>query len=211
MPGPTSDAWTNERHQRNAILRGLQTAGDNDLIVVSDVDEIPNPACFSQYRDWWVSASLEQQLFYYRWNNLVHEANGQPVRWTGAKITLLRHLRDYWQTPENLRRKTPAQRTLFNRLKYRLCSSTLRNAGWHWSYLMTPIEASEKIRSFSHTEFSTSEFSDAKKIKERMDSMVDPFGRSYQIKAVSPKPTFPEFVIESLRQHFGDIEDNQTV
>jgi hypothetical protein len=76
---------------------------------------------------------------------------------------------------------------------------------------MTPIEASEKIRSFSHTEFSTSEFSDAKKIKERMDSMVDPFGRSYQIKAVSPKPTFPEFVIESLRQHFGDIEDNQTV
>ena len=31
-----------EQHQRNSIMRGLKTAQDNDLIILSDVDEIPD-------------------------------------------------------------------------------------------------------------------------------------------------------------------------
>ena len=31
-----------ERHQRNSIVRGLKNCADNDLIIISDVDEIPN-------------------------------------------------------------------------------------------------------------------------------------------------------------------------
>ena len=31
-----------ERHQRNCINRGLKNCSDNDLVIISDVDEIPN-------------------------------------------------------------------------------------------------------------------------------------------------------------------------
>ena len=35
--------WLRENFQRNCIERGLKIAKDDDLIIVSDADEIPNP------------------------------------------------------------------------------------------------------------------------------------------------------------------------
>ncbi|MFP8624472.1 hypothetical protein ACLH01_02985, partial [Enterobacter cloacae] len=37
------DAWKNEAATRNAIMRGLKNAKDNDIILISDVDEIFRP------------------------------------------------------------------------------------------------------------------------------------------------------------------------
>ena len=37
------DAWWNENYQRNAILQGLAMAKSDDTILISDIDEIPNP------------------------------------------------------------------------------------------------------------------------------------------------------------------------
>jgi len=36
-------AWWNENYQRNEIIKGLKDASDNDDILISDMDEIPNP------------------------------------------------------------------------------------------------------------------------------------------------------------------------
>ena len=35
--------YLRENFQRNCIIRGLSNAKDNDLIIISDLDEIPNP------------------------------------------------------------------------------------------------------------------------------------------------------------------------
>ena len=35
--------WLRENFQRNSISRGISTAADEDLIIISDADEIPNP------------------------------------------------------------------------------------------------------------------------------------------------------------------------
>ena len=37
-------AWWNENYQRNELMKGLVGAKDDDDIVISDLDEIPNPA-----------------------------------------------------------------------------------------------------------------------------------------------------------------------
>ena len=37
------DPYLRENHQRNAIRKGLERAKDNDLVIISDLDEIPNP------------------------------------------------------------------------------------------------------------------------------------------------------------------------
>ena len=48
---PKSDySWDFEHHQRNAIIRGLDNAKDNDLIIISDADEIPNPKSISNFK-----------------------------------------------------------------------------------------------------------------------------------------------------------------
>ena len=37
------DPYLRENYQRNAIVNGLNNANDNDLIIISDLDEIPDP------------------------------------------------------------------------------------------------------------------------------------------------------------------------
>lgn len=43
--------WAIENAQRNSILKGLTDAAPDDLIMISDVDEIPNPATIKTIRE----------------------------------------------------------------------------------------------------------------------------------------------------------------
>ena len=44
------DPYIRENFQRNCILRGLKSSSDNDLIIISDLDEIPNPLKIKQFK-----------------------------------------------------------------------------------------------------------------------------------------------------------------
>lgn len=43
--------WSIENNQRNSIMKGLADAAPDDLIMISDVDEIPNPATIKTIRE----------------------------------------------------------------------------------------------------------------------------------------------------------------
>ena len=45
---PGHDAWWNENYQRNMILDGLKDASPDDIIMISDLDEIPRPEIVRQ-------------------------------------------------------------------------------------------------------------------------------------------------------------------
>lgn len=196
------DAWENERRQRNAILRGLQDLRDSDLIHVSDVDEVPNPNVFDRYKMHWISAGLDQKLYYYQLNNLVlHGPSGGPVICSGAKITTGRHLRCVWGTPENLRRRTLMKKSLWNRVMFRLRGAVLGNAGWHWSYMMDPQQISQKKLSFSHTEFSGPECSSTAAVQKRIDAGVDPFDRDYRLQRVVLADEYGESLANLIQKH----------
>lgn len=201
MPG--GSAWTNETHQRNAILRGLTSASSNDIVLVSDVDEIPNPCRVQNIPRNCVVAHLQQKLFYYAWNNLVlHRATGLPVVWTAAKMTTMKSLKGIWGTPQNLRSRIPMHKSILRRVLNRLGSHTIEDGGWHWSYIMSPEEISTKILSFSHTEFSSPDFSAAENIRQRISSGLDPFDRDFMLQAVAPESLFPEFIDTALHEKF---------
>jgi hypothetical protein len=46
---PGNDPWVRERHQRACILRGLNGCQPTDAVLVSDLDEIPNPSGVSVF------------------------------------------------------------------------------------------------------------------------------------------------------------------
>ena len=58
-----------EQHQRNSIMRGLKDANDNDLIILSDVDEIPDLNKLNEY-DKNKYAVFSQKMFMYKLNFL---------------------------------------------------------------------------------------------------------------------------------------------
>lgn len=209
LAGPGCDAWINEQAQRNALLRGLSDLKEYDLVHVSDVDEIPATDVFEKYSDWWISAHLDQRLYYYQCNNLVvHKESGCPVYCTGAKITTGGNLRKFWGTPDNLRRKILADRNVFNRLRFRLTHRVIPEAGWHWSYMMTPEQIAGKIQSFSHTEFSGSEFSSIESVRRRVDAGVDPFDRGFRLQQVAVSEQFPPALGQLLYKRFSDYVRN---
>ena len=76
-----------ERHQRNSITKGLKNCDDDDLVIISDVDEIPdlNKLIFFDKKNY---AVFSQKKFDYKLN-LLNETEGE---WYGSKICLKKNL-----------------------------------------------------------------------------------------------------------------------
>ena len=59
------NSWFRENHQRRCISRGLQSCQPDDIIMVSDMDEIPRATKVSEYKASDGLKVFEQQIFYY--------------------------------------------------------------------------------------------------------------------------------------------------
>ena len=135
-----------ENGQRNYIQKGLTDAAENDLILISDVDEIPNLSRLNFNKIKEKIILFKQDMFYYKFNlrlpNLI---------WTGTKGCKKKDLID----PQWLRnikdRKYSFFRidTFFSKVKY-ISIKIINNGGWHFSNIKTPKEIEHKLRSYLH-------------------------------------------------------------
>ena len=77
--------WSIENNQRNTIMKGLDDAAPDDLIMISDVDEIPNPATIKTIRESFTDKTkhVDFVAFYdttpYTKNKLVEFHSGMQV------------------------------------------------------------------------------------------------------------------------------------
>jgi beta-1,4-mannosyl-glycoprotein beta-1,4-N-acetylglucosaminyltransferase len=135
-----------ENGQRNFIQEGLLNAKSNDIILISDVDEIPN---LSEINFNKVSQKIflfEQNMFYYKFNLYIPN-----LRWTGTKGCKKKDL----VNPQWLRnikdRKYSAFRldTFFSDKKYSSVK-IIEDGGWHFSNIKTAKEIEHKLKSYLH-------------------------------------------------------------
>ena len=139
------DPWTNERHQRDSIMLALDEAADDDLIIISDIDEILRPSTIAQLRQGTSQIyGFRLPLFNFKYNYMLVTQDCYSV-WNGAiKKGLL-------ESPEDIRR----QRHTLNTLGWQYSDSTvsiIEHAGWHFTYLGGDDFARNKIRSFAHAD-----------------------------------------------------------
>jgi len=66
MPISPVNEWELEHFQRNAISRGLMRCKPDDLIIISDADEIPRASSIRKFNG--DIAVVEQDFFYYKFN-----------------------------------------------------------------------------------------------------------------------------------------------
>ena len=57
--------YLRENYQRNSITRGIKNAKDDDIILISDLDEIPNPSSIRNFNPKMRYATFQQKHFYY--------------------------------------------------------------------------------------------------------------------------------------------------
>ena len=140
------NALYRENGQRNFISKGLDLAKDDDLILISDVDEIPNleNIDFSKIKEKIIQ--FKQEMFYYKFNlklpNLV---------WTGTKACKkkyllnpqwLRNIKD--RKYSFLRLDIFFSKTKYNSIKF------INNGGWHFSNIKDAKEIQFKLKSYLH-------------------------------------------------------------
>jgi len=165
-----------EIYQRNAIQRGLINAKPEDIILVSDVDEIPRPEVVLQVKDMSGIKTLEQNFYYYYLNVL----NKSP--WLhGTKVLFYKD----FTTAQEIRMSSHIP--------------LIKNGGWHFSYFGGMEQIKLKIQSFHHQEFNKSKYTDLKKIEKRMRNNKDVFERKgYKNKTVPIDDTYPKYIINHL-------------
>jgi len=128
------------------MAKSLDIALDNDLIILSDNDEIPNLDS-KKFKNSNKDIFIFKQLFFYYKFNLLYDL----VPWYGSKAAKKRKLLSMsWL--KNLKNKQyPFWRldTLFSNNKY-INLDIINDGGWHFTNLKTPEELYQKLTNFGH-------------------------------------------------------------
>jgi beta-1,4-mannosyl-glycoprotein beta-1,4-N-acetylglucosaminyltransferase len=153
------DAWHRERLQRNAIDIGVNKLNPypHDYIIVSDLDELPDPDTVSKLKNGGFNGilTLEQDLYYYHWEC---RAKG---KWHKAKICDAYTYKDIGG-PENVRH---------------YAAPHIIEGGWHCSYFGDNEFIRNKIESYSHQELNVDRFKNDEWINHCKTNCKDLFNR----------------------------------
>ena len=163
------NALIRENFQRNYLFNGIKKFDDEDLIIISDLDEIPNLENFTYDAK---ITFFKQKMFYYKLN-LIHK----NFVWYGSKISKKKDL----ISPQWLRniksKKYPLWRldTIFSNTKYNNINF-INDGGWHFTNVKSPEKIDHKMKNFlHHLEYEESGLNadDVKKIIEQKKVFYD--------------------------------------
>ena len=181
-----------DQHQRNALSRGYNNLSDEDLIMISDIDEIPDPKKINNFELKNKYGCFMQKNFQSKINLL----NISDKYWMGTKIIQKKNLK----TPQWLRNIKTSKPPFWKFYKPRQ-PQLIYDGGWHFSFLKNPKGISKKIKSYSHSEYNKPEFTDENKIEERIKKRMDIFDRNYKYEKIKLDDTFPEYILEQKNRY----------
>ena len=184
--------WDLEHFQRNTITKGLFDARENDLVIISDVDEIPNPESISNFSIKNKYGIFEQKMYYYKLNII----NADEV-WYGSKICVKKFLK----SPNWLRYKIKPKKYPFYRIDKPRPAQIIENGGWHFSFLKTPGGIAKKLNSYAHKEYNKPEFKDEKTIGEKIKNKKDLFNRKVVLQRVDIDETYPGYILNNKNKY----------
>jgi len=187
-----NNPYLRENFQRNCIIRGLKKSSPDDLIVISDLDEIPNPKALNKFKPNMKFAVFKQMHFYYKFN--MH-STVNPF-WYGSRICVKKYLK----SPQWLRDLKFKKRPFWRLDKFRL-NNIIENGGWHFCNLKSPDELLYKYQNLCETndpyifnEKIDLKYLDVEEIKKKIILGDDIIGRNEKYKVIEINENFPDFI-----------------
>jgi beta-1,4-mannosyl-glycoprotein beta-1,4-N-acetylglucosaminyltransferase len=190
--------YLRENFQRNCISRGLVNSSSEDLIIISDLDEIPNPKIISKFKLNMKFAVFKQKHFYYKINL---QSEKYPF-WYGSRICVKKYLK----SPQWLRGLKFKTRPFWRIDKFRL-NNILEDGGWHFCNLKTPEQLLYKYQNLCETndQYVFKEKIDQKyltleSIKEKIFLGKDIIGRDENYKIQKLDDSYPKYILENRKE-----------
>lgn len=182
--------WGRENYQRDVIL-DLSEYNDDDIVLINDLDEIPNPDTIKLLSD-----NFDPE-FSYVFAMTIHQyyLNNQNIGegiWLKAKACSVGEYRSKG----------------FNATSLRLSHNSIyiSNGGWHWTYIGDAMFVKNKIEAFAHTEFNNDQIKD--NLDLNFDNNVDALGRGYELKLVDiNSEPYPKYLRENKKKFSKYIKD----
>ena len=163
------EQWHNENFQRNAIHRGLQqlSLNDNDLIIIADLDEIPDPRTIISIKTMPPISfnAFNMDMYYYNLCVKIHH------NWTLTKILSYKkyiEFRDSGISITDIRLMTGIPE--------------IKMGGWHLSYFGDHNFIKNKIMEFTHQEYNNDHY--ISKIEENIKNGADLYMRDVTFKYI---------------------------
>lgn len=181
------DAWQFESFQRNKIIDGLSMAGDKDMIILSDLDEIPKAdaiidSFYEIYKNNNKYIKLEHRNFSYWINN-----TSQTCPYGLSSIITKK---ENIKTLQELRTK-------------QIPDVILKNAGWHYSFMSDPKDMIYKIQSYSHKEYDKWPNNDLEFIKKRISAGQSNFAHDENVFKIIKlnKKNCPKHILKNKQKY----------
>ena len=201
-------ATTHERDkfQKNALIKGLKDATDEDVIILSDVDEIPNPKVLKKIIAEFNPDKvyhLAQRMFYCFIN--MEEISGSLLSITGECPGVEKKM--WLGTKVFGKRSIPKAGIIEMREASTTAPGAVRveDGGWHFGYMGSRQERDvgkrigTKVAAAAHQEYNN-----ADTLAEAMDKLIlgqDIFGRDARFKRVEVDESYPEYLLSHIEEY----------
>ena len=197
---PKGDTHYRDTFQKNAVTRGLKGCTDEDIIIFSDLDEIPNPDKIREILQNFQKDKnyhFDQRLFYCYLN--MEEVSGSLLsyagefegvahkKWIGTKLLSYQLLRE--------------QNLLLGELRFperKQIGIRVEDGGWHFGYMgghgQKDIRkrVQEKVISAAHQEYNSKHV--LSNVTDQIKDGKDIFGREAQFVRCEIDETYPEYI-----------------
>ncbi|MBS3049173.1 benzoate transporter [Enterobacter mori] len=199
--------WEVEANHRNSIMQGLVNAKPDDIIIVSDVDEIFKPEAIKKINPRHLCTTIHQNFYNYQFNMQVFNKDGTPRKCTLPRATTYKNLLEFFdgepETFRNIKRNRIFKKwSWFKWNWFKFNNKVIDNGGWHFSWVMTPERISEKMSTISHQEYNTPDFNNPEHIKKVLKNAEDIWGRDRKlVQQELKKPEFPEHLVDNKNKY----------
>ena len=187
---PNDEPWGREHFSRNSMLTqvfptlsGPSQPHMGDVILVSDVDEIPRPEVIKSLRNCQFPQRLTLRTTYYRYS----------FQWLLREEEWIHPQATFWKGNETVHPEA---------LRMGKHDGEILHAGWHCSSCLSSFkEMAKKIDSFSHNELNQPKFKNPKNMLRRVREGRDPYDRKDKTyDRIDGNRDIPQYVVNHPKE-----------
>jgi beta-1,4-mannosyl-glycoprotein beta-1,4-N-acetylglucosaminyltransferase len=172
--------WCRDHLHREYLLLGMDICEEDDIIMFSDLDELPDPS----------RILLNGNTYALKQKNIIYYINKENIteNWIGNIICKYSFIKN--QSLNNLRHlsKTPGN------IEY------IDNSGWHLTFMGGKDRIKSKIESYGHQEFNNQNIKS--QIEDNLKLNRDVLYRNINIVQIDPNELYPSHILNLIKNKF---------
>ncbi len=201
-PDADQHLYAIEAYQRDAIMHGLKDCSQDDIVLLSDIDEIPNPEKILAYCETPGIKVFQQKLMYYFLNM---QCWSEPT-WQGTRMgTYADLLNPAYDLPSHsnhlfvgFKKGSPAY--------FRYCKGLrIKDGGWHFSYCGGAEAIIKKMKAISDTQaacfIDIVANADTASVRQIVNRGQDIYGRHEYFYVIVRLKELPEYVQRNVDKY----------